>query len=195
MLGYGFNIFAAYSFNSAILPLFDLGKPFGLDGAFGQGLSLPQYVSRPGGSSSGASSQSFAAGSEFTSYFQGSASVAGSIGAFSGTSRAPIRKADAIPRPTAGPWWNPTHRLTGRPRLRHLGVFDEVKNDPDWKTLPATSIRRTATCSPSGFFQKFGTHFIEVSTGGALCSTSPSRLPRNTMRARSRRVRASNTTA
>ncbi len=172
MLGYGFNIFAAYSFDSAILPLFDLGQPSDWTAPSGKVYSLPQYVTRPGGSSAGASSQAFATSSEFTSYFQGSASVAGSIGAFSGTFSSTYSQSQ---RDSSTYSWGLVESdfIAWQVGLDYniSRVFDEVKNDPDWKALPATFNPQDEqnVLAFYRFFQKFGTHFISrVAAGGAL---------------------------
>jgi hypothetical protein len=172
MLGYGFNIFGSYSFESAIKPLMNLGAPSDWTAPSGKVYSLPANVPTPGGSGSSASAQSFASSSQFTSYFQGSASVSGSIGAFSATFSGSYSQAQqdastynwALVEADFLAW--------------HVGlnydislVLDPVKNDPDWQALPSQfdPSSETNVLAFYRFFQKFGTHFISnVAVGGAL---------------------------
>src|SRR5213595_941529 len=76
MLGYGFNIFNTYSFDSAIQPLFKLGAPSPWTTG-GVTFNVPENVATPGGSMSSARATSFDTASDFNSYFQSSASVSG----------------------------------------------------------------------------------------------------------------------
>src|SRR5258708_7032390 len=85
MLGYGFNIFGDYSFEAALRPLLTLGATLPWNAPSSKVYSLPANVNTPGGSSSSADSRAFSSSKEFTNYFQTSASVSGSLGAFGGS--------------------------------------------------------------------------------------------------------------
>jgi MAC/Perforin domain len=172
MLGYGFNIFADYSFDSAIKPLFKLGTPANWTAPSGVVYNLPANIPAPGGSSSSASSQAFSSSSEFTSYFQGSASVSGSIGAFSASFSAAYSTSQQ--NSSSYNW-----ALVQADYLAwHIGISygpqilrDDVKGDPDWNTLPKqfNPGDEKNVGAFFRFFQKFGTHFIsKASVGGTL---------------------------
>lgn len=171
MLGYGLNIFANYSFDSALSPLFKLGAPANWTAPSDKVYQLPANVPPPGGSSATASAQAFATSSAFASYFQGSASVSGSIGAFSASFSAAYSTSQ---QDSSTYDW----ALVEADYLAwHVGInyspailLDGVKNDPDW-SLPQTFDPNDEqnTLRFFRFFQKFGTHFISnVSVGGAL---------------------------
>jgi hypothetical protein len=172
MLGYGFNIFGTYSFDSAIRPLLKLGNPGSWTAPSGTTYSLPSNVSTPGGSSSQASAYAFSSSSDFASYFQSSASVSGSIGAFSASFNGSY---DTAHRSSNDYSW----ALVEADFIAwHVGidysldiVRDDVKSDPDWSQLPSTFDAKNPdnVAAFYRFFVKFGTYFISsVATGGTL---------------------------
>jgi hypothetical protein len=171
ILGYGFNIFGPYSFDSAIRPLFDLGDkttPYTYPES-GATYQVPSNVSPPGGSSASASAHAFSTASEFVDYFQASASVSGSVGAFSASFSGTYsqQQQDA----SAYSW----ALVEGDYYAWHLQLFysseilrANILKDPDWKDLPHDFTRENAA-QFYNFFQKFGTHFISsVGCGGTL---------------------------
>lgn len=171
ILGYGFNIFGKYSFDSAIMPLFDLGAqtvPY-TDPETGIVYQVPSNVSPPGGSSSSASAQSFATASQFADYFQSSASVSGSIGAFSANFASTYNTEQQ--NSSAYSW----ALVEGDYYAWHLqfiyspaALRANITGDPDWEDLPNTFTAANAA-QFYNFFQKFGTHFISsVACGGTL---------------------------
>ena len=172
IVGYGFDIFGDYSFDSAIKLLFDLGKPSTWTAPSGKKYDLPANVPTPGGSSSSARASYFASASDFVSYFQGSASVSGSVCGFSATFSSAYSTSQ---QDSSSNSW----ALVDADVISwHVGinysptiVLDEIKNDPDWKALPQTfdPHNRENTLAFFRFFQKFGTHFISnVAVGGSL---------------------------
>ena len=171
ILGYGFNIFGEYSFNSAIEPLFNLGAqttPYTYPES-GTVYQVPSNVSPPGGSSSSASAQSFSTASEFVDYFQAAASVSGSIGAFSANFSATYNTEQQ--NSSAYSW----ALVEGDYYAWHLqfiyspgALRGNIVKDPDWQNLPSTFTPANAA-QFYNFFQKFGTHFISsVACGGTL---------------------------
>jgi MAC/Perforin domain-containing protein len=172
ILGYGFNIFADYSFDSAIQPLFNLGKVSPWKAPSGVVYSLPANIPAPGGSSASASAKSFASSSEFASYFQNSASVSGSVGAFSASFSETYSTSQQ--NANSNSWalveadyvaWHAN--ITYGPQI----LRDNIKHDPDWSGLPKKFIASDMdnVAAFYRFFQKFGTHFIsKVSVGGTL---------------------------
>jgi hypothetical protein len=172
MLGYGFDIFGAYSFDNAIQPLFKLGATSLWSAPSGTVYQLPANVTSPGGSSSTASASTFATSSAFNSYFQSSASVSGSIGAFSASFSGTY--ATDQQNENSYSW-----ALVEADFIAwHVGINygqqilrDEIKSDPDWSSLPSTfePSNQTNVLAFFRFFEKFGTHFIStVTTGGTL---------------------------
>ncbi len=172
IVGYGYNIFGDYSFDSAIRPLFKLGAPSPWVAPSGKTYDLPTNVPAPGGSGSSASASFFATASDFVSYFQGSASVSGSVCAFSASFSSSYSTSQQVS--SSNSWALVNADLVSW----HVGInyspeilLDEVKNDPDWKALPQTfdPNDRANTLAFYRFFQKFGTHFISnVVVGGSL---------------------------
>src|ERR1044072_9382699 len=130
MLGYGFNIFKDSSFDSAIQPLLKLGAPKSWAGK-GITYNVPEYVTTPGGSRSDARARAFESGAEFSSYFQSSASVSGSYGAFSTSfsnsysteEQNSYSNSWALVEADFHQW---------SLRLRERVVLDNVAADPDW---------------------------------------------------------------
>jgi hypothetical protein len=172
MLGYGFNIFGKYSFESALRALLDLGPLADWTAPSGKVYSLPAHVPTPGGSSSEASAQSFASSSEFTSYFQSSASISGSIGAFSATFSGSYSQAQ---QDSSTYNWALVESdfLAWRVGVDYDSsmILGPIKNDPDWRGLPATFNPNDDenVLAFYRFFEKFGTHFISnVAAGGTL---------------------------
>jgi len=172
MLGYGFNIFGTYSFDSAIRPLLKLGTPGSWKAPSGTTYDLPANVATPGGSSSQASAYAFSSSSDFSSYFQSSASVSGSIGAFSASFSGSY---DTAQRNSNEYSW----ALVQADFIAwHVGidysldiVRDDIKSDPDWSQLPSSFEPTNANNVAAfyRFFEKFGTYFISsVATGGTL---------------------------
>jgi MAC/Perforin domain len=172
MLGYGFNIFGDYSFEAALRPLLTLGPTQPWNAPSGKVYSLPANVNTPGGSSSSADSRSFSSSKEFTSYFQASASVSGSLGAFGGSFGASYSTDQqnnedyswALVEADVYSW---DVGINYEPDI----ILPEVLSDADWSGLP----QHFDPSDPSNviafyqFFQKFGTHFISmVSAGGTL---------------------------
>jgi hypothetical protein len=172
MLGYGFDIFGTYSFDSAIRPLLQLGAPASWTAPSGETYDVPTNVTPPGGSSSSASAASFATSSAFTSYFQGSASVSGSVAAFSAT----FGETYDISQQNSSEYsWALVEAdfIAWQIGIDYDAKFllSEVTSDPDWRNLPP----RFNAGDPENvtafyrFFQKFGTHFIsKVTVGGTL---------------------------
>lgn len=172
MLGYGFNIFGDYSFEAALRPLLTLGAVQPWNAPSGKVYSLPANVNTPGGSRSSATSQAFSSSQEFTNYFQTSASVSGSLGAFGGSFGATYSTAQqnnvdyswALVEADVYEW---DVEINYDPGI----ILPEVLADSDWSGLP----QQFDPNDPSNvlafyrFFQKFGTHFISmVSAGGTL---------------------------
>ena len=172
IVGYGYNIFGDYSFDSAIRPLFKLGAPSPWVAPSGTTYDLPTNVPAPGGSGGSASASFFATASDFVSYFQGSASVSGSVCAFSASFSSSYSTSQQDS--SSNSWALVNADLVSW----HVGInyspeilLDEIKNDPDWKALPQTFNPgdRANTLAFFRFFQKFGTHFISnVVVGGSL---------------------------
>lgn len=172
IIGYGFNIFGDYSFDNALRPLFNLGEPSAWKSRSGTVYQLPANISQPGGSSSSATSSTFATSSAFTSYFQSSASVSGSIGAFSASFNSTYDTAQqdqssyswALVEADFVAWHiNIDYSLNI--------VRDDVKEDGDWAHLPKSFDpgNEDSVLAFYRFFTKFGTHFIStVTAGGAL---------------------------
>lgn len=171
ILGYGFNIFGEYSFDSAIQPLFDLGakcSPYTYPES-GTVYNVPSNVSPPGGSSASASAYAFATSSEFVRQFQADASVSGSIGAFSATFTSAYSSQQQ--QSTDYSW----ALVEGKYYAWHLqmlysaqNILPQISGDPDWSNLPGTFTTDNAHLFYA-FFQKFGTHFISgVACGGTL---------------------------
>jgi len=171
ILGYGFNIFGPYSFDSAIQPLFNLGDkttPYTYP-ASGITYQVPENVSPPGGSSSSATAHAFSTASEFVDYFQSSASVSGSVGAFSASFSATYSQQQQDS--SAYSW----ALVEGDYYAWHLQLFyspeilrRNIVSDPDWQDLPCSFTPDNAS-QFYNFFQKFGTHFISsVGCGGTL---------------------------
>lgn len=171
ILGYGFNIFGQYSFDSAIQPLFNLGtsySPFTYPES-GTVYNVPSNISPPGGSSASASAYAFSSSAEFVRQFQADASVSGSIGAFSAT----FTSAYSAQQQQASQYsWA---LVEGKYYAWHLQIFysannilPQISSDPDWSNLPSSFTPENATLFYT-FFQKFGTHFISsVACGGTL---------------------------
>jgi len=172
MLGYGFNIFGDYSFDSALRPLLTLGTPSPWNAPSGKVYALPANVNTPGGSHSSAQASTFASSQEFNSYFQASASVSGSVGAFGGSFSASYSLDQQNNRDFS--WalvesdfyaWNVQMQYSAQI------VRPDVLSDSDWSNLPQTfdSTDPNNVLAFYRFFQKFGTHFISsVSAGGTL---------------------------
>jgi len=171
-LGFGYNIFGTYSFDNAIRPLFDLGAPSPWSSPSGATFNLPANVTTPGGSKSSASAYAFSSMSEFSSYFQRSASVSGSIGAFSAsfsTSYSTEQQNSnayswALVESDVQAW---EVGIEYSPQI----LLGNVVTDPDWLKLPTqfNPSDRDNVLAFFRFFQKFGTHFISsVTAGGTL---------------------------
>ncbi len=172
IIGYGFNIFGSYSFDNALKPLFDLGEPASWTAPSGTVYQLPAHVSQPGGSSSTATSSTFATSSAFTSYFQGSASVSGSIGAFSASFSSTY---DTAQQSQSDYSWALVEAdfIAWHISINYslANVRKDVKEDSDWADLPKTfnASNEENVLAFYNFFTKFGTHFIStVTTGGTL---------------------------
>jgi hypothetical protein len=170
MLGYGFNIFKTYSFNSAIQPLLKLGAPVSWTSGDGKTFNVPENVQTPGGSNSSASATSFETASEFNSYFQSSASVSGSVGAFSSSFSTSFSSEQ---RNAQSHSWALVeadfHAWTVH--LQNRVLIEGIAADEDWKNLPDHFNPRDESnvLAFFRFFQRFGTHFISrVSAGGTL---------------------------
>ncbi|HJW96071.1 MAG TPA: MAC/perforin domain-containing protein [Thermoanaerobaculia bacterium] len=170
MLGYSFNIFSNYSFDSAIRPLLQLGAPTTWNGADGKSFNVPENVGVPGGSYSSARCTTFETGSEFNSYFQSSASVEGSVGAFSASFSTSYSTEQ---RDSSSYSWAlieaDVHSWTLNLQKRVLS--DDVANDPDWLAVPDnfTPHDDQNVLAFFRFFQKYGTHYIaQVTAGGTL---------------------------
>ena len=170
MLGYGFNIFKDYSFDASIQPLLKLGAPRSWSSSKNVTYNVPEYVTTPGGSKATALAKTFDSASEFSSYFQSSASVSGSVGAFS-TSFSTAYGSER--KDTYSTSWAMVeadfHQWSLR--LRESNVLDSVAADPDWANLPDTFDAHNAdnVLKFYQFFRRFGTHFISrVSAGGTL---------------------------
>jgi hypothetical protein len=172
MLGYGFDIFGTYSFDKAIKPLLKLGTPSSWQAPSGVVYALPANVTSPGGSSATATAETFATSDAFNKYFQGSASVSGSVAAFSGSFSSSY--ATDLQSQSSYSW-----ALFEADYIAwHVGIeyapqilLPNVTGDPDWSGLPSTFQPDDAAnvLAFYRFFSKFGTHFIStVSTGGAL---------------------------
>jgi hypothetical protein len=171
VLGYGFNIFGQYSFDSALRPLFDLGAtttPYTYPES-GTVYNVPANVSPPGGSSATAAAYAFSSASEFVSQFQADASVSGSVGAFSGSFASSYSKQQ---QNSADYSWA---LVEGKYYAWHLQMLysaqillSNITSDPDWANLPSTFNANNAQAFYT-FFEKFGTHFISgVACGGTL---------------------------
>ncbi|OYU86284.1 MAG: hypothetical protein CFE29_29380 [Bradyrhizobiaceae bacterium PARB1] len=172
IIGYGFNIFGNYSFDNALKPLLDLGEPSSWTAPSGTVYQLPANISQPGGSSSSATSSTFATSSAFTSYFQGSASVSGSIGAFSASFNSTY---DTAQRSQSDYSWALVEAdfVAWHITIDYSSaiVRKEVREDSDWANLPKTfnAKNEESVLAFFNFFTKFGTHFINmVTTGGTL---------------------------
>lgn len=170
MLGRGFNIFHTYSFDSAMRPLLKLGAAAPWNGPNEKIYNVPENVSTPGGSSSSASCTTFDTASEFNTYFQSSASVSGSIGAFSASFSTSYSSEQ---RDASSYSWALVeadfHAWTLN--LQNRVLVDAIAGDQDWQNLPDNFNPRDPenVLAFFRFFQKFGTHFIsQVSAGGTL---------------------------
>jgi len=171
-LGFGYNIFGAYSFDNAMRPLFDLGAPSPWTSPNGTTFNLPANVSTPGGSRSSASAYAFSSMSEFNSYFQRSASVSGSIGAFSASFSTSYSSEQQDSN--AYSW----ALVESDVQAWQLGLnyssqslLSNIQSDPDFANLPMqfNPNDRNNVLAFFRFFQKFGTHFISsVMAGGTL---------------------------
>ena len=170
MLGYSFNIFHTYSFDSAMRPLLKLGAASPWTGSDGKVFNVPENVSAPGGSSSSAQFHAFDTASEFNTYFQSSASVSGSIGAFSASFSTSY---SAEQRDASSYSWALVeadfHAWTLN--LQNRVLIDAIGTDPDWLSVPDVFDPRDPqnVLAFFRFFQRFGTHFIsQVTAGGTL---------------------------
>jgi hypothetical protein len=177
MLGYGFNIFGTYDFDSATRPLFDLGTPEPYEAANGKTYNRPSRVAVGGGESS-ASAYSFDSADQFASHFQSSAGISGSYGAFSASFSSAYQSDQQSSSQYS--WalveskvlsWSVTLDASA------ANVRPHVHSDPDFSSLPSTYSPENAHLF-FAFFNKFGTHFIsEIDVGGTLyyCHLSPDR--------------------
>jgi MAC/Perforin domain len=169
---YGFNIFGAYSFDSAIQPLLQLGTPASWKAPSGTTYNVPANVTTPGGSSSSASAALFATSSAFSEYFQNSASVSGSIGAFSASFGEIYNTSE---QNSSDYCWA---LMEADFTAWRIGIdygaqilLGSVTSDPDWSDLPSNfdAGDPNNVLAFYRFFQKYGTHFINrVTAGGTL---------------------------
>ena len=168
MLGYGFNIFGDYDFNSATRPILDLGTASPAKAPNGNTYNVPAHVGIGGGQSS-ASAYSFDTAEQFTSHFEGSAGISGSYGAFSASFTTAYQTDQQ--NSSSYSWAMVESKiLQWSLRLAYSSstIRADVHSDPDFANLPSTFEPANAQAF-FAFFSKFGTHFInQIDVGGTL---------------------------